>query len=184
MATKNTRASGSTKAKSQDPALQKLFVDSIKDIYWAEKHLLKALPKMSKAATTQELKEGIDKHVAETEEHVVRLERVFELLEKKPQAKKCDAMEGLIAEGQSIVEETEDDSATRDVGVIMASQKIEHYEIATYGCLKQLAITLGYEEMAGIFDQTLSEEMAADQLLTEVAESSINYEAATEEEEE
>ncbi len=115
----------------------------MKDIYWAEKHLTKELPKMQKAATTQELKDAIDEHTAQTEEHVTRLEQVFELMGKKAQAKKCDAMEGLIKEGQSIVEETEDGSMTRDAGIIMAAQKVEHYEIATYGGLVALANTIG-----------------------------------------
>ena len=115
--------------------LDKFFTDSLKDIYWAEKHLTKALPKMQKAATTEELKEAIGQHITETEGHVDRLEKVFELMNKKAQAKKCDAMEGLIKEGESIVEETEDGTMTRDVGIISAAQKVEHYEIATYGIL-------------------------------------------------
>ena len=124
-------------AKSKKPAekngngqgntqLEKYFTDSLKDIYGAEKHLTKALPKMQKAATTDELKTAIEEHITQTEEHVTRLEQVFELMGKKAQAKKCDAMEGLIKEGESVVEETEDGSMTRDAGIIMAAQKVEH----------------------------------------------------------
>src|SRR5688572_28696290 len=136
-----------TKPNSQ---LEEFFTDSLKDLYWAEKHLTKALPKMQKAATTEELKSAIEEHLTQTQEHVTRLEQVFELFGKKAQAKKCDAMEGLIKEGESVLEETEPGSMTRDAGIIMAAQKVEHYEIATYGTLVQLAKTLGKEEAAEI----------------------------------
>lgn len=180
-------------AKSKKPAekngngegntqLEKFFTDSLKDLYWAEKHLTKALPKMKKAATTDELKSAIEEHLSQTEEHVTRLEQVFELMGKKPQAKKCDAMEGLIKEGESIVEETEDGSMTRDVGIIMAAQKVEHYEIASYGGLVQLAKTMGMDKAAGILEQTLEEEKQTDQGLTEIAENNINWEAEQEDE--
>jgi ferritin-like metal-binding protein YciE len=160
--------------------LEKLFTDSLKDIYWAEKHLTKALPKMKKAATTDELKTAIEEHLAQTEEQVTRLEQVFELCGKKAQAKKCDAMEGLIKEGESVVEDTEDDSMTRDAGIIMAAQKVEHYEIATYGSLVQFARTLGMDEAAALLEQTLEEEKETDQKLSQIAESSINEEAEKE----
>lgn len=180
-------------AKSKKPAekngngqgntqLEKFFTDSLKDLYWAEKHLTKALPKMKKAATTDELRSAIEEHLSQTEEHVTRLEQVFELMGKKAQAKKCDAMEGLIKEGESIVEETEDGSMTRDVGIIMAAQKVEHYEIASYGGLVQLAKTMGMDEAAGILEQTLEEEKQTDQGLTEIAENNINWEAEQEDE--
>jgi ferritin-like metal-binding protein YciE len=160
--------------------LEKYFLDSLKDIYWAEKHLTKALPKMKKAATTSELQTAIGDHLAQTEEHVSRLEQVFELLGKKPQAKKCEAMEGLVKEGETVIEETEDGSMTRDVGVIMAAQKVEHYEIATYGGLVQLANTMGQKEIAGILQQTLEEEKQTDKGLTSIAENNINWEAGNE----
>jgi ferritin-like metal-binding protein YciE len=160
--------------------LEKFFTDSLKDIYWAEKHLTKALPEMQKAATTEELKNAIGEHITQTEGHVSRLEEVFELFGKKVQAKKCDAMEGLIKEGDSIVEETEDGSMTRDAAIIMACQKVEHYEIATYGTLVQLAKTLGNEEAAGILQSTLDEEKQTDEGLTEIAENSINWAAEQE----
>ncbi len=160
--------------------LEKYFHDSIKDIYWAEKNLTKALPKMQKAATTEELKNAIGEHITQTEGHVERLEQVFEILGKKPQAKKCDAMEGIIKEGESIVEETEDGSMTRDVGIIMASQKVEHYEISTYGGLVQLAKVLGMYDAADILAETLAEEKQTDANLSEIAENNINWEAEQE----
>ena len=177
---KNTSPKKTNTPKSSDPLLLTLFSDSIKDIYWAEKNLVKALPKMRKAATSEELADAITDHIEVTKGQVARLEQVFQLLGKKAQAKKCEAMEGLIKEGESIVEDTEDGTASRDVGIILASQKIEHYEIATYGGLAQLASTLGLSEIADLLGETLSEEKEADKLLSEVAENGINYEAAVE----
>src|SRR5689334_570052 len=139
-------------------ALLELFTDEIKDIYWAEKHLTKALPKLQKAATTEELKEAFATHLEQTQEHVSRLERVFGLLDQKAQAKKCDAMAGLVEESQGIIEDTEAGTATRDVGLILAAQKVEHYEIATYGGLAQLARTMNREDIADILEETLAEE--------------------------
>ena len=170
-----------TEPKNTEPALMELFIDEIKDIYWAEKHLVKTLPKMKKATTSDELANAIGEHLEETKTHVSRLEQVFELLGKKAQGKKCEAMEGLAKEGESIIEDTEDGSATRDVGIIMAAQKVEHYEIATYGCLAQLARTLGLDKVADILAETLEEEKHADETLTGIAENDINYEAAEEE---
>jgi len=172
--------SKNSRGQSADGMLEEYFHDSLKDIYWAEKHLVKALPKMIKASTTAALQNAIEEHLEVTKVHVERLEQVFELLGYKPQAKKCDAMEGLTIEGESVVEDTEEGTATRDVGVIMASQKIEHYEIATYGGLCQLAKTLGHEEVAEILAITLQEEKAADESLTGIAEKDINYQASEE----
>jgi ferritin-like metal-binding protein YciE len=160
--------------------LRKLFVDEIKDIYWAEKHLTKALPKMQKAATSEELANAFSNHLEQTEEHVARLEQVFELLGEKVQAKKCDAMAGLVEEAQSIIEDTDEGTATRDVGLILAAQKVEHYEIATYGGLAQLAKTLDLTDVKNLLGQTLDEEKETDELLTEIAESNINLEAKEE----
>ena len=182
--TKSANGNNAFKGERSHPQLEKFFEDSLKDIYWAEKHLTKALPKMQKAATTDELKNAIEEHTKQTEEQVSRLEQVFELLGKKAQAKKCDAMEGLVKEDESIIEETEDGSMTRDVGIIMAAQKVEHYEIATYGGLVQLATTMGKDDVAEILNQTLEEEKETDQLLTEIAENNINWEAEMEGEEE
>lgn len=161
--------------------LEKFFHEALKDIYWAEKNLTKALPKMQKAATTDELKSAIGDHISQTEEHVSRLEEVFGLFEWKPQAKKCDAMEGLIKEGASVLEETEPGSMTRDAGIIMAAQKVEHYEIATYGTLVQLAKTMNNEDAADLLQSTLDEEKETDRGLTEIAETGINWEAEMEE---
>jgi len=175
---------GTASASQPNEQLEKFFHDSIKDIYWAEKHLTKALPKMQKAATTDQLRQAIDEHTAQTEEHVARLEHVFELLGKKPQAKKCDAMEGLLKEGESVIEETEDGSMTRDVGIIISAQKVEHYEIAAYGGLAQLATTMGLEDVAEILNTTLEEEKEADSILSQIAMNDINWEAGQEDEEE
>ena len=169
--------SGSEQENSQ---LEKLFTDSLKDIYWAEKQLTKTLPKMKKAATTDELKSAIEEHLTQTEGHVKRLEQVFEMCGKKVQAKKCDAMEGIIKEGDSMVEETREGSMTRDAGIIMAAQKVEHYEIATYGSLVQIAKTLGMNDAAEVLHLTLDEEKQADEKLTEVAEWHVNQAAEKE----
>jgi ferritin-like metal-binding protein YciE len=181
---KEKKASAETGPGKGNSQLEKYFSDSLKDIYWAEKALTKALPKMQKAATTGELKSAIDEHLAQTEEHVTRLEQVFGLIGEKAQAKKCDAMEGLLKEGDSIVEDTEDGSMTRDVGIIMSAQKVEHYEIATYGGLVQLATVLGQDEAASILEQTLEEEKQTDRGLSEIAENNINWKAEKEGEEE
>ncbi|AEV96414.1 rubrerythrin family protein [Niastella koreensis] len=162
--------------------LQEFFYESLKDIYWAEKQLTKALPKMQKAATTPELKTAIEEHIAQTKEHVGRLEEVFQLMERKAQAKKCDAMDGLIKEGESIIEETEDGTMTRDVGIVMAAQKVEHYEIATYGGLVQLASVLGEDKVVKLLNQTLEEEKETDAGLSKIAENKINWQAEQEDE--
>lgn len=158
----------------------KLFLDELKDIYWAEKNLVKALPKMKKGATTVELASAIDDHLEATKGHVARLEQAFELLGTKAVAKKCEAMSGLITEGEEVLADTEEDSMVRDAGIIICSQKIEHYEIAAYGSLRTLANKMGHAEVAALLAQTLEEEKEADSLLTEIAESSVNEEAAAE----
>lgn len=180
-----SKSNGSSKSASngQDlemPMLEKFTLDSLKDIYWAEKHLLKALPKLNKAATSPELKKVFQDHVQVTNEQVTRLEKVFEMMGKKAQGKKCDAMEGLVKEAESIIEDTEAGTKTRDVALIMAAQKVEHYEIATYGGLVTIAKTMGKNEIADILGQTLTEEKQADQMLTDVAENNINAQATSE----
>jgi len=171
-------------ADEKDSMLEEFFKDEIRDIYWAEKHLVKTLPKMAKAATSPQLRDAFTNHLDETKVHVERLEQVFELLDEKAQAKKCEAMEGITKEGEGILEETETGTSTRDVGLILAGQKVEHYEISTYGGLAQLARNLGRDDVAELLEETLEEEKKADQLLTEVAEDGINYQAAEEGEEE
>jgi ferritin-like metal-binding protein YciE len=177
---KSATQTSKAEPKSTDSRLEEFFTDELKDIYWAEKHLVKTLPKMQKAATTDELKNAFGDHLETTKTHVTRLEQVFELLGQKAQAKKCEAMEGITKEGESIIEDTEEGTATRDVGLVLAGQKVEHYEISTYGGLTQLAKTLGYTEVAEILATTLNEEKEADELLTSIAEDNINYEAAEE----
>ncbi len=183
-APKKTSAKKTTTTATPDSMLEKFFQDELKDIYWAEKHLVKTLPKMKKAATSAELQAVFDEHLNVTKEHVARLEQVFEMMGKKAQAKKCDAMAGITEEGEGIIEETEAGTATRDVGLILAAQKVEHYEIATYGGLAQLATTLGLDDVAEILRTTLEEEKEADETLTGIAENDINYEASEEEEDE
>ncbi|RYG41082.1 MAG: ferritin-like domain-containing protein [Chitinophagaceae bacterium] len=187
MATKTATKGKKKKSTNQgagagNTQLEKLFHDSLKDIYWAEKALTKALKKMMKNATTEQLQTAIEEHITQTEGQIQRLEQAFEIFGKKPQAKKCEAMEGLIKEGESIMEETEDGSMTRDVGIIMAAQKVEHYEIATYGSLVQLAYTMGQDDIAAILEETLEEEKQTDANLTAIAESDINWEAEMEDE--
>lgn len=177
---KNPKASSKKKMTVENSQLHSFFIDALKDIYWAEKALTKALPKMQKAATTPQLQEAIETHLGQTMEQITRLERVFGLLEEKAVAKKCEAMEGLLKEGDSIVEETEDGSMTRDVGIIMAAQKVEHYEIATYGGLVQLAMTMGHDEVADLLNETLDEEKETDTNLTAIAENDINWQAENE----
>lgn len=180
--TKTAKKPAAKKAATVKPkkdaaeALRELFEESLKDIYWAEKALVKALPKMAKNATTPNLVQAINDHLEVTKGQVTRLEEVFSSIGKKAVAKKCDAMEGLIKEGEGILEETEP-GAVRDAGIIAASQKIEHYEIATYGTLAAFAKTLGEEEAASLLNQTLTEEKDADVTLTEAAYNSINFEA-------
>ena len=177
------KTNNSAGAAQDDSMLLEFFTDELKDVYWAEKHLLKTLPKMRKAATSEELANAFQDHTEMTKTHISRLEEVFGLLGKKAQAKKCDAMEGITKEGDGIIEDTVEGTSTRDVGLILAAQKAEHYEIATYGGLAQLANTLGLEEIAGILGTTLQEEKDTDMLLTDIAENNVNYEAAQEEEE-
>ncbi len=186
MEKKTSNAKGSSSAKQtttqtdESKLLNKFLVDGLKDIYWAEKALVKALTKMGKKATSEQLKNAFAQHRTQTEEQVARLEQVFETIGSKAVAKKCEAMDGLIKEANDIIDETEDKTMTRDAALIMAAQKVEHYEIATYGGLVQLAKILGKNEAANTLALTLQEEKDTDQLLTQVAESTINIEAAQE----
>jgi ferritin-like metal-binding protein YciE len=189
-ATKTASKSTTKKAKEapeqtdnvQESALNELFIDELKDIYWAEKHLAKALPKMAKAATSDELRQAIEQHKVETDNQISRLEEVFQAVGEKAAAIKCEAMEGLIKEGESIIEDTEDGSITRDAGIISAAQKIEHYEIASYGTLRTLAGVLGYDEAVTLLEATLAEEKKTDDLLTQIATGGINQSASAEKE--
>jgi ferritin-like metal-binding protein YciE len=169
-------------AFDEETLLKELFLDELKDIYWAEKHLTKALPKMRKACTSEELASAFENHLAITEEQIVRLEEVFELMDEKARAIKCEGMTGLVQEGQKVMEDTPKGSAVRDAGLIISGQKIEHYEIAAYGSLVQLAKTMGRNDVAEILQVTLDEEKEADVLLTELAVSGININADNESE--
>jgi len=185
--TTKTKQSKKTKTVSKNAAagadnseLKEFFIDELKDILWAEKHIVKTLPKMQDAATSDELKNAFEEHLEVTKTHVQRLEQAFDILGEKAQAKTCEAIEGITKEGESIIEETEEGSATRDVGLILAAQKVEHYEISTYGGLAQLATTLGLNDVADLLHSTLEEEKETDVKLTEIAENNVNYEAAQE----
>lgn len=156
--------------------LQELFVEQLKDVYSAEKQLTKALPKMAKAAHSPDLRSAFEEHLAVTEEHVARLETIFEELEEKPGRKKCAAMEGLIKEGAELIEEKPAPEVL-DAGLIAAAQRVEHYEIAAYGTLKAFAQTLGHAKAQELVESTLQEEEEADSLLSRLAESGINEQA-------
>ncbi len=179
MATTKKKTANAGKGEN-DSRLLEFFKGELKDIYWAEKHIVTTLPKMKKAATSPELQKGFEEHLEQTRGHVARLEKVFELLGEKARGKKCEAMAGIIKEGEEIIGETEKGTATRDVGLILAAQKVEHYEISTYGGLAQLAKTLGKDDIAELLEQTLQEEKDTDKKLTEVAEKNVNYAAAAE----
>jgi ferritin-like metal-binding protein YciE len=167
-------------AGAANSLLKEFFVDELKDIYYAEKQIAKTLPKMKKAATSDELKQAFETHLTQTEQQVERLEQVFSLLGEKAKGKTCEAIEGIIKEGEGIIADTDSKTATRDVGLIFAAQKVEHYEIATYGGLAQLAETLGLTEVAQLLHTTLEEEKQTDVLLTGIAENNVNYEASEE----
>jgi len=154
--------------------LEKFFLDQLKDIYYAEQKIVQSLPKMIGATTTDQLREAFEDHLHQTQRHVRRLEKVFEVLGQKVEGKKCEAIEGIVREAEQIIKETEQNTMTRDAALIMAAQKVEHYEIASYGGLVQLAITMGQYEAAEILDKTLIEEEDTDLLLTEIAECEIN----------
>lgn len=154
--------------------LDKMFLNMLKDIYWAEQHLIPHLEEMQKNATTEELQDAFEDHILQTKKHVSRLEKVFRSMGEEAKAKKCDAMEGLTKEAKSIMEETRPNTMTRDAAMIIAAQKVEHYEIATYGSLVQIARTIGRDREADILEQTLWEEEDTDRLLTDIAETYIN----------
>ena len=169
-----------TRTPKQEGALKELFIDELKDIYWAEQHLVKALPKMIKGATSDELKQTITDHLEQTKNHVTRLEDAFESIGEKAKAVKCEAMAGLLKEAEELLGETDKGTEVRDVAIISASQKVEHYEIASYGTMRTLAGILGFTEAQQLLDETLAEEKEADSLLTQVAENHINEAAAAE----
>lgn len=183
MESKNKKTNNPKKVrfnKENEGKLKEFFHDELKDIYFAEHEALKALVKMEKAATSKKLKDKIRAHQTETEEQIKRLEDVFSIINKKPSKKKCEGILGIIKDGEGVVEDTGDDTMVRDAAIIIASQKLEHYEITSYGSLAELAMTLGLEDAANLLKTTLDEEKQADFTLTTLAEESINKEASKE----
>lgn len=198
MATKTTENNGTTtgaataekkmpvdnaavdKNEMKTSSLHKFFVSSLKDIYYAENAIIDALEKMQEAATTEELKDAFEDHQLQTKKHVSRLEKVFRLIDEKPEKKECEAIKGIIKEGEEVIKSTREGSMTRDAALIIAAQKVEHYEIATYGGLAQLAITMGHDKAADLLEKTLEEEEDTDYNLTEIAETYINFDAEQE----
>ena len=160
-----------------DKDLNELFLDTLKDIYYAEKQILKTLPKMAKAAQSEKLSTAFEKHQEETEGQIERLEQIFELLGKPARGKKCDAIDGIIDEGKEIMDEYKGTSAL-DAGLLAAAQAVEHYEMSRYGTLKAWALKLNLPKAAKLLDQTLNEERKTDETLTKIAETAVNYEAA------
>lgn len=161
----------------KDKTLEDLFYDTLKDIYYAERQIVRALPKMARAAQSADLKAGFEKHLQETEGHVERLQQVFELIGERAQGKTCEAIQGIIAEGEEIIDEFKGTPAL-DAGLISAAQAVEHYEIARYGTLRTWANTLGQQQVVKLLDQTLQEEGNADKTLTKLAMTAANQKAA------
>lgn len=173
MNTKNRTASESAR-------FREFFIDQIRDIYWAEKHLIDGMKKMKKAATSPQLAEAFANHIVESEGQVERLKRVFELLGKRAQGKKCEAMAGIVAEAEEVIADTEKDTYTRDAALILASQKAEHYEIASYGTLRYFAELMGEDEIARELGDTLEEEKKTDDLLSCLTEEGVREMATAE----
>lgn len=168
------------KMDSTNSKLEEFFITLLQEIYWSEQHLVNVLSTMSDAATTSELRDAFNKHREQTLLHVQRLEETFEKLSLPPQAEPSAGLQGLFDEGWQVIDETQEGSAQRDVALIIAAQKVEHYEIATYGSIVTLARTLGRNEISDLLQPTLNEEKETDLLLTEIAEGRINYEASQE----
>ena len=161
---------------AKDKTLEDLFLETLKDIYWAEKKILTALPKMAKAAQSGELRKAFEKHQRETEGQVGRLEQVFQLLGQAPKGKKCEAIEGLIEEGKEVMKDFKGSPAL-DAGLLSAAQAVEHYEISRYGTLRTWAQEMGLDRAAKLLQETLDQEEATDRSLTELAETCVNQEA-------
>ncbi len=167
-------------ANGNNSDLKEFFIAHLKKLYWAEKELVDTLPDMADAATTSELREAFTNHLEQTKEHVYRLEQVFSIVGEEPDSDKCKVMASITDAGDKTMSETEDGTALRDVGLIFGGQMAEHYEIASYGSMIELAKVLGYDDAANLFSQTLAEEKEADQLLTQIAEQNVNYQASHE----
>jgi ferritin-like metal-binding protein YciE len=177
MKTTGTKSKTGKTSSDAETGLRELFEDQLKDLYWAEKAFTKFMPKTVEKVTSQELIDALTEHMDVTKQQVTRLENVFELVGSKAKGEKCEAMDGLIKEAEDIIDSTEE-GPVRDAGIIGAVQKVEHYEIASYGTLKSFANILGEHEAASLLEETLNEEKEADATLTELAESLINIEAS------
>lgn len=175
-----TSAKSKAVGKNSGEEFRSFFIDELKDILWAEKALKKALPKMRKAATGKELASSFDDHIADTEAQISSIEQIFELMGEKPTTKKCDAMEGLISESESIIADTDKGSAIRDAGLILAAQKVKHYEIATYGTLAAFADAMKEDKVAKLLRSILKDEKKTDKALTTLALESVNEDASAE----
>ena len=174
---RNPKENGS----SQSPSfLQNFFIDQLKDMHYAENELVRGLEELKNASSTEELEDAFANHIKQTERHIQRLEKVFRMIGEEPEGKTCEAMDGLLRECRDIISETEEGSLTRDAALIIAAQKVEHYEIATYGGLVALARTMNLDRAADLLDKTLAEEADTDTLLTDIAEANINVEAEQE----
>lgn len=171
-----------TNTNMKDLPLHKFFVFELQDLYWAENHLVEALPDMIDAATSPDLKEAISHHLEQTKGHVARLEQAFAALGEEPKETKCKAMSGILKEANDILDETEEDSAVRDAGIILAAQKVEHYEIASYGTLLAFSKLMGHNKVSGLLKATLEEEEQTNTSLTNLAHNSINERALHESE--
>lgn len=171
-----TSFTGTGNGSKKSHGFRQLFEDELKDIYWAEKTLTKAIPKMIKNSTSKDLNNSLEEHLEQTKMHVERCEKAFEIMDRPATAKKCEAMAGLIKEAEEIMEMAEE-GMVRDAGIISAAQKVEHYEIATYGTLCAFAKTLGEDDVLDLLEKTLREEKEANDRLTQIAESSVNEEA-------
>ena len=165
---------GNADSSQGETPFEKMFIDMLKDANWAEQHLVKGLQTMCDAATTRELQDAFEDHLYQTRQHVSRLQKVFNLLGQPAMTKKCDAMEGIVREAEEMIKSTPEGSMTRDAALIIAAQKAEHYEIAAYGSLVQVALTLGHDDAAQILEQTLMEEERTDSQLTMIAETYVN----------
>jgi ferritin-like metal-binding protein YciE len=161
--------------KLTNSKLKEFFVDQLKDIYWAEKELAKALPKLQEAATTPELRNAFGNHQQQTQTHVDRLEKVFNIVNEKVDSTKSLVIAGIVDEGEGVIDNTNKGTSQRDAGLIFAGQKAEHYKIATYGGLVTLAKNMGYDDAASILRRTLADDREADALLTDIAENNVNY---------
>jgi len=179
MKTDNTKTTDYAGSNTQ-PEFHRFFVDQLKDIYWAEKHLKKGLRKMSKAATSPKLTAAFEKHYNEGDKQIAELETIFGLMGEKPEAKRCEAMAGLLEEADGMISDTARNSFVRDAGLILAAQKVEHYEIATYGTLSALATYLPDKKIKKMLEKTLADEKKTDEALTRLAEEFVNECAAVE----